>query len=344
MIKQILIVDDDQEMLMALKEGLEKYRETFTVLTAGDGLAAVDILAKHPVSLVVADLKMPRMDGFSLLTVVMERYPDIPVVIMTGFSTPKMERMARLGGAIGYITKPFMFDELARKILLTLGRQAEGGTLHGVSSGMFLQLIEMEQKTCTIRLVDNVSGQQGVLFFRAGRLMEARVNGRQGLEAAYEIFAWDDVTLTIQNECAQREVKIEDDLQAILLEAMRMKDESLSMAAAASTNIETAAQPSADDAVGANSDADDLERIRTKLLATIGTRSGATEVYRDAGWDPLLPQIDRLGTLFEAGEFRIGYFDRDDDNDHVLLPTRPAIVVDVSPKSPRDRIVRVLIN
>ena len=60
--------------------------------------------------------------------------------------------------------------------------------------------------------------------------------------------------------------------------------------------------------------------------------------------NPLLSQIGRLGTLFDAGEFRIGYFDRDDDNDHIVLPTHPAIVVDVSPKSPRDRIVRVLLD
>ena len=225
MIKKVLIVDDDQEMLLSLKEGLEKYNETFSVLMAGDGLIAMEKLKEFPISLVVTDLKMPRMDGFTLLARIMERYPDIPVIIMTGYSTPEMQKLARKGGAVGYIEKPFMIEDLARKIMTAMRKESEGGTLHGVSSGMFLQLIEMEQKTCTIRLVDKSSGKQGVLFFRDGELLDARINGLQGVEAAYEIFSWDEVTLSIQNVCPQKEKKIESDLQVVLLEAMRLKDE-----------------------------------------------------------------------------------------------------------------------
>ncbi|MBW1707509.1 MAG: response regulator, partial [Deltaproteobacteria bacterium] len=225
MIKKVLIVDDDQEMLLSLKEGLEKYNETFSVLMAGDGLIAMEKLKKLPVSLVVTDLKMPRMDGFTLLARIMEQYPDIPVIIMTGYSTPEMQKLAREGGAVGYIEKPFMIEDLARKIMTAMRKESEGGTLHGISSGMFLQLIEMEQKTCTIRLEDKSSGKQGVLFFRDGELLDARINGLQGVKAAYEIFSWDEVTLSIQNVCPQKEKKIESDLQVVLLEAMRLKDE-----------------------------------------------------------------------------------------------------------------------
>ena len=198
MIKKVLIVDDDQEMLLSLKEGLEKYDETFSVLMAGDGLIAVEKLKRHPISLVVTDLKMPRMDGFGLLSHIMEEYPDIPVIMITGYSTPDMEKLARDGGAVGYIEKPFMLENLARKVLTALRKESEGGTLHSVSSGMFLQLIEMEQKTCTIRLVDKSSGRQGVLFFHEGDLLDARVNGSQGETAAYEIFSWEEVNLSIQ--------------------------------------------------------------------------------------------------------------------------------------------------
>ena len=152
MIKKVLIVDDDQEMLLSLKEGLGRYNATFSVLLAGDGLLALEKLKKKTISLVVTDLRMPRMDGFALLSEIMEHYPDIPVIIITGYSTPEMEQLAQEGGAIGYVEKPFMIDDLAQKILGTLRKESEGGTLHSVSSGMFLQLIEMEQKTCTIRL------------------------------------------------------------------------------------------------------------------------------------------------------------------------------------------------
>ncbi|MCJ7774264.1 MAG: response regulator, partial [Desulfobacterales bacterium] len=63
MIKNVLIVDDDQEMLLAFKDGLGKYHETFSLMLAEDGMKAVDILNSKTISLVVTDLKMPGMDG-----------------------------------------------------------------------------------------------------------------------------------------------------------------------------------------------------------------------------------------------------------------------------------------
>jgi len=126
---------------------------------------------------------------------------------------------------VGYVEKPFKVEDLARKITTALKKQADGGILRHVSSGTFIQLLEMEQKTCTIRLTDGKSGKHGVLFFREGELLDARVNGLRGTDAAYKIFAWDEVTLSIQNTCSLEEDKIQSDLQAILLEAMRLKDE-----------------------------------------------------------------------------------------------------------------------
>ena len=91
MIKNVLLVDDDTEMLHALKEGFKRYLESFAVLLAEDGLQALEVLNHNIISLVVTDLKMPKMDGFELLAHIMQHYPDIPVIIITGYSTPEME-------------------------------------------------------------------------------------------------------------------------------------------------------------------------------------------------------------------------------------------------------------
>ena len=72
MAKKILIVDDDQEMLVALKSGFGKYQDSFTVQIAKDGVEAVARLKKETISLLVTDLKMPRMDGFALLQHIMQ--------------------------------------------------------------------------------------------------------------------------------------------------------------------------------------------------------------------------------------------------------------------------------
>ena len=154
MIANVLIVDDDREMLTALQEGFARYDNTFTVLTAEDGQAAKEVLRHDTVSLVVTELKVPGIDGLGLLKHVRESYPEIPVIAITGYSTPEMERLALESGAAEYLSKPVMPENLAQKIMTILSRESDGGTLHSVSSGIFLQLIEMEQKTCTIRLED----------------------------------------------------------------------------------------------------------------------------------------------------------------------------------------------
>ena len=341
MIRKVLIVDDDHEMLLSLKEGLERYGETFSVLTAGNGLMATQKLKENPISLVVSDLKMPEMDGFALLSHIMENYPGIPVIIMTGYSTPEMESSAMEGGAVGYIEKPFMVDSLARKILVTMRKESDGGTLHGISSGMFLQFIEMEQKTCTIRLVDQFSKRQGVLFFKEGELLDARINGLQGLKAAYEIFSWDDVTLSIQNICALRKKKIQVDIQAILLEAMRLKDEKGEAFEPAGT-VED--EPRADPFPKKEGmeTAGLIESIRSRLQKEMGKRSGLEEIYQDSSWDSFMAKLAGIGSSFDAGRLEVVYVDRGEATDFVLLPGKVTTVLSMNPKCPKDRVLRVL--
>lgn len=341
MIKNVLVVDDDQELLLSLTEGLERYGETFSVLLAGDGQVAVEKLKENTISLVVTDLKMPNMDGFALLAHIMEQYPEIPVIIITAYSTPKMEKLAREGGAVGYIEKPFMIDGLARKIMMTLRKETEGGTLHGVSSGIFLQLIEMEQKTCTIRLVDKSSGKQGVLFFRSGELLDAKSDDLQGESAAYEIFSWDETTISIQNSCGLDKKKITRDLQAILLEAMRLKDE----AAHRQEPVIEEREKNGDEEVPEIAEPErsvSINTIRDKLKDEIGGNFGLEDIYEDSSWDGLVAQMSRIGMFFDAGKIKISYIDRGESNDFILLPGKRTTVLSVNPRCPKDRIIQVL--
>jgi len=225
MIQKVLIVDDDRDMLESIQEGLDRYSDKFLVTTAENGARALDRLAEDNYSLVITDLKMPELDGFGLLAHVLEKYPDIPVVVITGFGTPKMKQLAREGGAIGYITKPFLIENLAKKITMSLAKESDGGSLRGVSAGVFLQLVELEERTCTVRLTNRKTQEQGVLWFREGRLLDARYGNQMGIEAAYAVLSWSDVTLTIQNRCPKNDNNIQQDLQAVLLEAMRLQDE-----------------------------------------------------------------------------------------------------------------------
>jgi CheY-like chemotaxis protein len=277
------------------------------------------------------------MDGFTLLSHIMEHYPEIPVIIITGYSTSEMERLAREGGAIGYIAKPFMIDDLAKRIITTLRKEADGGTLHSVSSGIFLQLMEMEEKTCTVRLVEKPSGKQGILFFLDGQLLDARCDSLRGEAAAYEIFSWDDVSLSIQNSCPQRERRIHRDLQAILLDAMRLKDEL--------KRIVKPTPPRKKPATPAKEKIERLgpvERVKQFLRKEVGEGYGVEDVYEDNSWESFVKGIRRLGAAFEAGEFKAAYVDRGESRDFILIPGESVTVVAVNPKCARDRIMEAL--
>lgn len=334
MIKNVLLVDDDVEMLLALKEGLRKYEGTFSVLLAEDGIAALEVLKKSIVSLVVTDLKMPRMDGFGLLTHIMEHYPHIPVIMITGYSTPEMERLAREGGAFGYIAKPFLIENLARQIMTTLRKESEGGSLHNVSSGMFLQLIEMEQKTCTIRLEDKSSGKKGILFFNEGELFDARIDRLQGKDAAHEIFSWEQVNLSIQNGCALKENRIESDLQPLILEAMRKKDENGSRPASAAPRKANGQRPADSSTL--------MSEIKEKLQKQVGPSCGLEDIYQDSYWDERATRLAKVGKFFNLGQLILGYIDKGEASDYIILPGEKTTVVSIDPKCPRDKILRVL--
>jgi CheY-like chemotaxis protein len=342
-IRQVLLVDDDRKILLSLKEGLESFSEELSVITASDGASALERMGKDPVSVLVSDIRMPGMDGLTLLSRCADIYPEVPVILMTAYPHPVYQDKAKSAGAWKYITKPFRVEDLAREIQRTFKREADGGTLHGVSSGMFLQLIEMEQKTCTIRIADLGNQKQGVLYFRDGDLLDARINGLRGEKAAHEIFSWDEVTLSIQNGCPLTEKRVQGELQAILLEAMRLKDEARQKAHSLPGSEEKAEPRQLQEHRSPTHRVDSkIEIRRGDSLREIARDLGLATFRKDSTWDGLLAQMARIGTFFEAGRLRLCYLNREETNDYVLLPKKETMLFFVSPKSPRERIMKRL--
>jgi CheY-like chemotaxis protein len=325
-------------MLTTLEKGFAKYDDTFTVLTAEDGQTAIEVLRHETVSLVVTELKVPGIDGLGLLKHVTESYPEIPAIVITAYSTPEMERIARQNGVAEYCSKPVIPENLAPKIMTILSRESDGGTLHSVSSGIFLQLIEMEQKTCTIRLEDLSSGQKGVLFFRDGELLDARVCRLQGKPAAQRIFSWDKVTISIQNDCPPIENKIQSELQTLILEAARLKDE----AASPDGDLGEAEEPTGGTDAEESTSSDPISRIRHAIEKRIGHAGGVEDIYQDTSWDGFIHRLSALGELFRSGPMKLCFVDKGESSDHIIIPGRKTTVISVSPKSPPDKIMKAL--
>ncbi|OIN96822.1 MAG: hypothetical protein AUJ48_00935 [Deltaproteobacteria bacterium CG1_02_45_11] len=341
MIRKVLIVDDDRILCSLIQKKFEKYKNIFSVLTAKDGMEAVEKLKGNTTSLVVTDIQMPRMDGFALLAHLSENYPDVPVIVFTGHGTPKSKKAVLGKGAAGYIEKPFKVEDLAQKVIATLKKESEGGTLQTISLEMFIQLIEMEQKTCTIRVFNKLSRGQGVLFFRNGELMDARFRAMQGKPAAYEIFSWDKVTLSIQDTCAIKEKRIDEELQAILFEAMRLKDEAEEHGESADeTRDEKEAEKDIKRSEAPPAPVADI--VRHKLEKLMGEKNVLENIYQDRSWDYLLTQTVKVGKFFGAGILKACYINQGESTDFILLPGDETTVITVSPKCPRDRILQVL--
>ncbi|MBW2650901.1 MAG: sigma-54-dependent Fis family transcriptional regulator [Deltaproteobacteria bacterium] len=112
--KKILVVDDELNMLLVLEAMLKK--EKYEVVTASDGLEALEVLKDDDVAVVVTDLKMPKLDGLGLLSEIEKDYPSIPVIIITAHGTVATAVEALKKGAFDYITKPFDQDDLKNVI------------------------------------------------------------------------------------------------------------------------------------------------------------------------------------------------------------------------------------
>jgi CheY-like chemotaxis protein len=107
---KILVVDDEEFVRRNFKRALSE--EGYEVETAEDGERALESIEKEPFDLIIADMKMPGMNGIDVLKNAKERHPDIGVIIVTGYSTIETAVEAIKSGASDYIEKPLSTDQL----------------------------------------------------------------------------------------------------------------------------------------------------------------------------------------------------------------------------------------
>jgi DNA-binding NtrC family response regulator len=114
---RILIVDDEVRMQRLFEINLSpKYR----VLTSGGGEEALAMVRSGEITLMITDLKMPGMDGMTLLQEVRRAYSDLPIIIMTAYGTVEGAVQAMKEGAVDYILKPIKMEEMELLIEKTL--------------------------------------------------------------------------------------------------------------------------------------------------------------------------------------------------------------------------------
>ena len=123
----VLVVDDDREIVKAIGLLLEK--EGYRVLKAYDGMEALELVAEHPVRLIIMDVMMPKLDGLSAVMKIRER-KNLPIIVLSAKSEDTDKVLGLSMGADDYVSKPFNPQELAARVKSHLRRYTSLGDIH----------------------------------------------------------------------------------------------------------------------------------------------------------------------------------------------------------------------
>jgi CheY-like chemotaxis protein len=118
----ILVVDDEPDVADLFRQHFrrEAHQGTYVMHFAASGREALERLSgeiRPALVAVLSDINMPEMDGLQLLGEIKQRFPDLPVMIVTAYGDGERRRLAAKYGATEFITKPVDFDQLKAQLL-----------------------------------------------------------------------------------------------------------------------------------------------------------------------------------------------------------------------------------
>jgi len=120
---RVLAVDDDEVLCRLLSEVLE--RDGLTVVWETDPRRALARIDERPIDLAILDVRMPEMSGIDLLRRLRERFPELPIIIMTAFGSVDTAVEAIAAGAVDYVSKPMNVEEIRAAVRRALARRVE---------------------------------------------------------------------------------------------------------------------------------------------------------------------------------------------------------------------------
>ena len=195
MAPRILVADDDAWILRMVTTVLTK--RGYEVETAPDGEQAYEKALGNVPDLLITDVMMPKMDGWTLVRVLRARpeFNFMPVIFLTALSSDEDRIRGFRLGADDYLPKPFRFEELDLRVAKTIRRRqsfereareqiigpgpastggaAIIGDLNQIGLSVLLTLLEMERKSGILEVKDDQEEQTARLFLRDGRVVHA---------------------------------------------------------------------------------------------------------------------------------------------------------------------------
>lgn len=117
---RLLIVDDNEGVRHLVSRWLE--RAGFLVQEASDGVEAMELVRRNPPDVILADIRMPKIDGIELARIVKSEFPQVKIILMTAYSSPQTIAQAKREGVDDYLEKPFTKDQVERMALDVISR------------------------------------------------------------------------------------------------------------------------------------------------------------------------------------------------------------------------------
>ncbi|MDG2473275.1 MAG: sigma-54 dependent transcriptional regulator [Pseudomonadales bacterium] len=156
---RVLVVEDDLALQEAIVDTLEL--ADFTVLAAASAEQALALLAEQSVDMVISDVNMGAMDGHQLLAAIKQRWPFIPVLLITAFATIDRSVSAIQSGAVDYLVKPFEPATLINLVAkYTIGSmQDEKGPV--IASSVSREVFQMAKRVAVTDSTVLISGESG---------------------------------------------------------------------------------------------------------------------------------------------------------------------------------------
>jgi len=233
---KILLLDDNPELLEMYREILTQLPSGPEITTTTSGARAMTMLEDETFRLLICDLKMPKMDGLQVLSIVRRKYPQLRTVAMTAEPDEQFRSRAYALGVDQFWYKPRTEQEI--KMFLEcleslLGRDSDSG-FRGVQSKSLVDIIQLEcisQSSSVLRITN--AQFTGKIWIQEGELIEAEAGELRGEPAFQKILSWKTGNFETLPAEPNRPRTISKSYNGLLLESAQALDESREAAATA---------------------------------------------------------------------------------------------------------------
>src|SRR6266404_1181230 len=226
---KILLLDDDPDLLDLYREILSQLPSQPEIHTATSGTRAIALLEAEAFRLLICDLKMPKMDGLQVLSIVRRKHPELRTVVLTSVLDEQFRSRVYALGVDLFWQKPTT-DEETRMFLecleSLLGREIEGG-FRGVQSKSLVDIIQLECLSHSSSVLRITNGPlTGKLWILNGELIDATAESATGEAAFRKILSWKAGNFELLPAEPDRPRTIFKSCNALLLETAQAQDES----------------------------------------------------------------------------------------------------------------------